>query len=232
MARPTRQTGAGGRAGRAGEPAEPAVGRLFRFFDVTAPAVVLGSTQPVEHVSESEAKRLGIAICRRRGGGSAVYVAPGEQLWMEAFVPSDDALADHDVCHAAWWFGDCVAEALRAFSASEDAVLVHKGAMVRTIWSDRVCFAGLGPGEVTVGGRKVFGLSQRRNRAGAHFFGALLVGNEQQPLFELLGLQETAALHLLVGSIRRSGADLEAAVLSQLGRLSPPSAPLSSTMAR
>ena len=32
-----------------------------------------------------------------------------------------------------------------------------------------VCFAGTGPGEVLVAGRKVVGISQRRTRAGARF---------------------------------------------------------------
>ena len=32
-----------------------------------------------------------------------------------------------------------------------------------------MCFAGLGPGEVTVDGRKVVGISQRRTRAAARF---------------------------------------------------------------
>ncbi|HEX2382259.1 MAG TPA: hypothetical protein VHI95_06460, partial [Acidimicrobiales bacterium] len=35
--------------------------------------------------------------------------------------------------------------------------------------SGRACFAGLGPGEVTIGGRKAVGISQRRTRAGARF---------------------------------------------------------------
>jgi hypothetical protein len=32
-----------------------------------------------------------------------------------------------------------------------------------------VCFAGLGPGEVTVDGRKAVGIAQRRTRAGSLF---------------------------------------------------------------
>jgi lipoate-protein ligase A len=41
--------------------------------------------------------------------------------------------------------------------------------MVRTRWSPLVCFAGLGPGEVSAGGRKLVGISQRRTRAAARF---------------------------------------------------------------
>ena len=45
--------------------------------------------------------------------------------------------------------------------------------MVRTTWSDHVCFAGIGGGEVIRDGRKVVGISQRRTRAGARFQCAL-----------------------------------------------------------
>ena len=44
---------------------------------------------------------------------------------------------------------------------------VHTAALVSTPWSSLVCFAGLGPGEVVLDGRKVVGLSQRRTRLGA-----------------------------------------------------------------
>jgi lipoate-protein ligase A len=46
---------------------------------------------------------------------------------------------------------------------------VHPGPMVTSAWSSLVCFAGLGPGEVTVGGRKAVGISQRRTRDAAGF---------------------------------------------------------------
>ncbi|MHB1781359.1 MAG: hypothetical protein ACYCTE_01515, partial [Acidimicrobiales bacterium] len=44
---------------------------------------------------------------------------------------------------------------------------VHRGGLVRNRWSRSVCFAGLGPGEVTSDGRKLVGISQRRDRGGA-----------------------------------------------------------------
>ena len=40
---------------------------------------------------------------------------------------------------------------------------------MRTMIRSLVCFAGLGPGEVTVAGAKALGISQRRTRAGARF---------------------------------------------------------------
>ena len=41
--------------------------------------------------------------------------------------------------------------------------------MACTGWCPLVCFAGVGPGEVLAGGRKLVGISQRRTRAGARF---------------------------------------------------------------
>ena len=40
---------------------------------------------------------------------------------------------------------------------------------METPWSRKVCFGGLGPGEVTVDGHKLVGISQRRTRDGARF---------------------------------------------------------------
>ena len=52
---------------------------------------------------------------------------------------------------------------------------VHGPAPPATAWSKLVCFAGLGPGEVTVAGAKVVGMGQRRTRAGALFQCAALL---------------------------------------------------------
>ena len=43
----------------------------------------------------------GVELVRRRSGGGAVYLAPGEQLWIDAWVPRDDALWEVDVAVAA-----------------------------------------------------------------------------------------------------------------------------------
>jgi lipoate-protein ligase A len=53
-------------------------------------------------------------------------------------------------------------------------------------WSGRICFAGLGPGEVTVNGRKVVGVSQRRTRKGALFQTAALLRWDPGRLVDLL----------------------------------------------
>lgn len=127
------------------------------------PVVVLGSTQPESVV------RPGVRWARRRSGGGAVLVEPGGLVWVDVFVPAGDPLWDDDVGRAFLWLGRAWADAIG------QGAVVHEGPLVATRWSPLVCFAGLGPGEVTVGGRKVVGLCQRRTRAGALFQCAALL---------------------------------------------------------
>ena len=144
-------------------------------FEVERPALVLGSTQPAIDAA-------GVEIVRRRSGGGAVYLEPDRVLWVDVVVPRGDDRWDDDVGRSTYWIGDAWASAVGA-----DAV-VHRGPMVRTDWSDRVCFAGLGPGEVTVAGRKVVGISQRRTRAAARYQCVAYESWNPAPLAALLGL--------------------------------------------
>ena len=136
------------------------VERAVWILEATAPALVLGSSQAWVEVP-------GLEVCRRRSGGGAVLVRPGEVLWIDVIVPRGDSLWDDDVGRAAYWLGDVWREAL-------GAGIVHKGPLIRSLWADQICFAGVGPGEVLVDGAKVVGISQRRTRAGARFQCAVL----------------------------------------------------------
>jgi lipoate-protein ligase A len=130
--------------------------------DPTGPALVLGSTQPDSLVQPA----VDVEVVRRRSGGGAVLVVPGDLLWVDVIVPAGDDLWDDDVGRAAHWLGEVWAAALGELGVTG---LVHTGGLMRAPWSDQVCFAGLGPGEVTVGGAKVVGISQRRTRAAARY---------------------------------------------------------------
>jgi lipoate-protein ligase A len=131
-------------------------------FEVDRPALALGSTQPLEVVRDG----AGIEVVRRRSGGGAVLLLPGELLWIDVVLPRGDPLWSDDVGHAAHWLGSVWASALAACGVAAE---VHTGPMVRTEWSSLVCFAGRGPGEVFVHARKAVGISQRRTRDGARF---------------------------------------------------------------
>jgi lipoate-protein ligase A len=49
-----------------------------------------------------------------------------------------------------------------------------------------LCFAGLGAGEVTVAGRKVVGMSQRRERSGAWIHSMALLDDQALELADVL----------------------------------------------
>jgi lipoate-protein ligase A len=105
---------------------------------------------------------------RRRSGGGAVVVRPGAQLWLDLFIPTGHALAHHDTAKAALVVGQLWARALQPLLSEE--LTVHDGGMIETDWSRIDCFSGIGPGEVLLTGRKLVGVSQRRDRTGAWFF--------------------------------------------------------------
>lgn len=153
------------------------------WCDVTAPAVVLGSTQGDGVLAPGAG---GVDVARRRSGGGAVLVEPGRVLWAEVVVPAGDPLWQADVGRAAWWLGDEWAATLAALGVG--GAVVHRGGLVRAPWSAAVCFAGLGPGEVTVGGRKVVGISQRRTREGALFQCAVPLAWDPAALLAALAL--------------------------------------------
>lgn len=160
------------------------VPRALWWFEVAGPAVVLGSTQQVEAVDVGRARAAGVEVVRRRSGGGAVWLAPGEVTWVDVVLPRHDPLWDDDVGHAARWLGAAWARAL--LRAGVAGARPHDGPMAPTADSPLVCFAGLAPGEVTVGGRKVVGVAQRRTRAGARFQCAVLHRWDPEPLVDLL----------------------------------------------
>lgn len=139
----------------------------------TVPAVVLGSTQA------APAGSAGIEVVRRRSGGGAVLVTPGDPLWVDVDLPAGDPLWSDDVGASFGWLGAAWAEAL----GSGD---VHDGPFEPGPWGRTVCFAGRGPGEVVVDGAKVVGLAQRRTRAGARFQCAVLSRWEPGPLIDVV----------------------------------------------
>ena len=58
--------------------------------------------------------------------------------------------------------------------------------MQHTQWSRLVCFDGLGAGEVTVGGRKAVGISQRRTRGWARLQSSIHLAEPRQELLATL----------------------------------------------
>ncbi len=142
-------------------------------MEPTSAALVLGSTQDRGDVDGATTTRDGIAIARRRTGGGAVLVEPGGIWWGDLVIGRGDARWRDDVVASAAWVGDLFATVLHALGIGDTAV--HAGRWVATPEARRACFAGIGPGEVQVDGRKVVGISQRRTNAGARFQCAVLL---------------------------------------------------------
>lgn len=134
-------------------------------------AIVLGSRQTPDLVDADACRAAGLEIVRRRSGGGAVLLRPDAVVWIDVVLPH--GIAPDDVRGSMVWVGERWAEALADRVGGE--LTVHRGGMVCTPWSDLVCFAGVGPGEVLVDGRKFVGLSQRRNRHGIRVQGTLHV---------------------------------------------------------
>lgn len=142
---------------------------LLSWFEITRPALVLGSTQDISVVDQVACAEYGVDVVHRHSGGGAVLLVPDQIAWFDLIIPSGHERWDDDVSRAAWWVGDAVCQALADtgladLGLADPGLTVHRGGLVRSPWSGLVCFAGLGPGEVVSGTRKLLGLSQRRTR--------------------------------------------------------------------
>lgn len=193
---------------------------VVHVLDVDRPALVLGSAQPADVVDPDGARAAGVEVVRRRSGGGAVLLEPGATVWVDVELPGHDDRWDDDVGRAAWWVGEAWAAALDDVGVPDLAV--HRGGLDRRAWGDLVCFAGLGPGEVTSGGAKVVGLAQRRTRDGARLQCAVPRRWAPERLAGLLALGDDRRRRLvedLAGAVRTVDATADAVVDAFLARL-------------
>ena len=106
------------------------------------------------------------AVVRRRSGGGAVLVVPGDSVWIDMVIDRADPLWDDDINRAPMWLGRVWVAALAALGIAGGEVVDR---YQPGIWGQLACFASRGPGEVVVDGAKAVGLSQRRTRTTARF---------------------------------------------------------------
>lgn len=193
--------------------------RLVSVLEVDRPALVLGSTQPEASVDTDALEAAGITLVRRRSGGGAVLLVPDESVWVDVVVPRGDDVWDDDVGRSFHWLGGVWAAALGDLGVDAE---VHTGGLVCTPWSRLVCFGGLGPGEVTVDGRKAVGLAQRRTRHAARFQCALLRRWSSREVVGLLTLGDderaraAAELDTAAVGLPLAAEDIVAALLDRL----------------
>ena len=184
---------------------------------MAGPTLVLGSTQPTELVDVTALRERQVELGRRRGGGGAVYLGPGEQLWVDVWVPRDDPLLLPDVSAAAKWVGAWWMEALAG--SGQHGFDVHRGRSVPGAFGDLVCFAGRGPGEVFRGLAKVVGLSQWRAREGALFSSCAYLRWDPVALLALVDFEDDGRRGVLARDL--------APLAAGLAELEPPAVDLS-----
>ncbi len=157
-----------GRAEDLHDPAPPAISRRTVWeMQVSEPSIVLGSSQDEADIDAEVAAARGLSIARRRSGGGAVLLVPGAHSWFDVWLPAGDPLWVDDVGRSADWLSAAWIRALNSTDLTELAS--HSGRFEAGQWGRHVCFAGIGPGEVTAAGRKLVGISQRRTREWARF---------------------------------------------------------------
>lgn len=159
-------------------------GRRLWVHEVDRPAVVLGSTQRIEGI-EARVEALGMELVRRRSGGGAVTLFPGEQVWIDVVLPAEDPRWDDDVERATWWIGEAWARVLQR-RVPEGRFSVHQRGVSDRELGRLACFAAMGPGEVQLEGRKVVGISQRRTRHLARFQCLVLLRWDPSALLQVL----------------------------------------------
>lgn len=160
----------------------------LRWYRSTRTAIVLGRGQ---RRLERELAGHPIVVHRSSGGG-AVLLAPDLLCLDVALPPGHPWLADGDLHGVFAAVGRRWAAALAALGVPEPTVhggasTTPRGTDVRSSLVAAICYASLGRGEVTVAGRKLVGLSQRRRRHGTLVQCGLLRRWQPRALLSALG---------------------------------------------
>lgn len=178
--------------------------------------LVLGSAQSLGVI---DAARLGATSLRRRRGGGGVVLLQPSDLWVDWWIPHDDERWSPDVHVSSRQVGSWWAAALAP--VVDAPLLVHEGALEGPSSFRVVCFAGRGPGEVFVNGRKIVGVTQWRVREGVFLSSVLRTGSTTdvlsflttvpEGLFEALDPEGFTTLH-----------DAEATIITRLREVAGP----------
>lgn len=184
------------------------------FHMVEHPTLVLGSAQPDHDVDQNVVAALGVQVVRRRSGGGAVLLLPGEYVWADVVIPAGDALWRDDVAQAMVWVGECWQQALATLGVASS---VHRDALRSDEWSRRICWTSVGTGEV-VGAGKLVGISQRRTRTFARFQTQVHLQWRPELVAALTASPRptAAALAPTAATVQRPIADIEAAFVAAL----------------
>lgn len=169
----------------------------MRWYEVTPPALVLGSSQRLEEVNLAATTAAGIGVYRRSSGGGAVLTEA--QLGLDLVLPPDDPLFVADITESYRWLGETWAATLHSLGIETRLISIAEArADTATLDADlkRICYAGLSPYEVAVGRRKLVGLAQRRRKGGALFQAGIYARWQSRGTAALMGASPDQAAHL------------------------------------
>ena len=159
---------------------------VLRWYRSTDAALVLGRGQRLTAFAESE-----LPVVQRFSGGGAVLMNDG-LLSLDIALPAGHPLLAGDPLAVFHRVGQAWADALSILGLPDVAVSTASSTPSRR-GNEReqllaaICYATLGVGEVTSGGRKVVGLAQRRRKPGALVQCGLLRRWQPEPLLRALG---------------------------------------------
>jgi lipoate-protein ligase A len=180
---------------------------------ISEPIFVLGGSQSLDVLDEE--RRARVALRRRRGGGGVVLLQP-DDVWIDWWIPADDERWSPDVHVTSHRVGECWYDVL--VERHEGDVLVHQGALAGDPAWRVACFAGRGPGEVFVDGRKAVGVTQWRVREGV-FVSTVLPSRSSAPLLDVManvpeGLASALEHHTL-STLDLDGDDVTSALITR-----------------
>jgi lipoate-protein ligase A len=154
---------------------------------------VLGRGQAALPGSAERGAGVEREVVRRFSGGGAVLLTP-DMLSLDVAIPAGHPLLRGEVSAAFLPVGRAWASALGALGVgglevNEGPSPARRAGTPRERLLAAVCYATLGRGEVSAGGRKLVGLSQRRRRHGALVQCGLLRRWRPGPLLAALGAE-------------------------------------------
>lgn len=187
--------------------------------------LVLGSRQHEAVANRSTLDDLGVALTTRRSGGGAVLVSPTDVTWFDVILHVSDPLWTIDVAESFMFLSRAIDRTLKQMNGNALQHLeIYSGPLQRTDWSDLVCFAGLGPGELHTAGSKLVGMSQRRTRTTARIQVAVVQSWRPERLLSLLDLNPSerdaaaVALRNVAFGVPHDPKRLVGAVIDELNR--------------
>jgi lipoyl(octanoyl) transferase len=147
-----------------------------RFYGWVPPTVSLGYAQPLdETVDRARCSALGIALVRRPTGGSAIlHESPEREVTYSVVARGDDFTGADDVLETYRVVGRGLAVGLERLGIAAELVPLVRGRRAGAA-APAFCFRRAGAYEISVGGRKLVGSAQRRQRGSFLQHGAVLL---------------------------------------------------------